>query len=141
VKQVIDRLVVGVMYIPQSWSKEVNQMNISCVLCNIPNDVNPCREGKRTSASATSGNSFHKNVEDPIPFLITQSLDLRLVRVNEDSKLALIQLKGPEWQTERGEWMGAKQKLFSRKMPSPTRQTRLAQTLLQTKLPKFAKTT
>jgi hypothetical protein len=38
-KQVVDRLVVGVMHIPRSWSYEVNQMNISCVHRNIPKDL------------------------------------------------------------------------------------------------------
>jgi hypothetical protein len=34
--QVIDRLVIGVMHIPRSWSKEVHRMNIGCVHRNIP---------------------------------------------------------------------------------------------------------
>jgi hypothetical protein len=38
-KQVIDRLVVGVVHIPRSWSKEVHMMNISCVLCDTPKDL------------------------------------------------------------------------------------------------------
>jgi hypothetical protein len=38
-KQVVGRLVVGVVHIPRSWSKEVNWMNISCVHCNIPKDT------------------------------------------------------------------------------------------------------
>jgi hypothetical protein len=38
-KQVVDRLIVGVMHIHRSWGYEVNWMNIRCVHCNIPNDL------------------------------------------------------------------------------------------------------
>jgi hypothetical protein len=34
--QVVDRLDVGVEHVPQSWSKEVEWMNISCVHRDIP---------------------------------------------------------------------------------------------------------
>jgi hypothetical protein len=34
--QVVDHLVVGVEHVPQSWSKEVHQMNIRCVHHDIP---------------------------------------------------------------------------------------------------------
>jgi hypothetical protein len=37
--QVVDRLVVGVEHVPQSRSKEVLQMNISCVHRDIPQDL------------------------------------------------------------------------------------------------------
>jgi hypothetical protein len=37
--QVIDRLVVGVKYVPRSWSEEVHRMNISCVHRDIPQDL------------------------------------------------------------------------------------------------------
>jgi hypothetical protein len=42
--QVVDRLVVGVEHVPQSWSKEVHRMNISCVHCDIPQDLNLAAE-------------------------------------------------------------------------------------------------
>jgi hypothetical protein len=38
-KQVVDRLVVGVVHVNRSWSKEDNRMNISCVHRNIPKDL------------------------------------------------------------------------------------------------------
>jgi hypothetical protein len=38
-KQLVDCLVVGIVNIPLSWSKEVNRMNISCVHRNIPKDL------------------------------------------------------------------------------------------------------
>jgi phage terminase large subunit GpA-like protein len=38
-KQVVDRLVVGIEHVPQSWSKEVHRMNISCVHRDIPKDL------------------------------------------------------------------------------------------------------
>jgi hypothetical protein len=37
--QVVDYLVVGVVHIPRSWSKEVHKMNISCVHSDIPKDL------------------------------------------------------------------------------------------------------
>jgi hypothetical protein len=37
--QVVDRLVVGVEHVPRSWSKEVHQMNKSCVHHDIPQDL------------------------------------------------------------------------------------------------------
>jgi hypothetical protein len=37
--QVVDHLVVGVEHVPQSWSKEVHQMNINCVHHDIPQDL------------------------------------------------------------------------------------------------------
>jgi hypothetical protein len=37
--QVVDCLVVGIEHVPQSWSKEVNRMNISCVNHNVPKDL------------------------------------------------------------------------------------------------------
>jgi hypothetical protein len=39
IEQVVDCLVVGIMHVPRSWRKEVNQMNISCVPRNIPKDL------------------------------------------------------------------------------------------------------
>jgi hypothetical protein len=37
--QVVDCLVVGVEHVSRSWSKEVQRMNISCVHCDIPQDL------------------------------------------------------------------------------------------------------
>jgi hypothetical protein len=37
-KQVVDRLVVDVEPIPQSWSEEVHRLDIACVHRDIPND-------------------------------------------------------------------------------------------------------
>jgi hypothetical protein len=37
--QVVDCLVVGVEHFPRFWSKEVQQMNISCVHRDIPQDL------------------------------------------------------------------------------------------------------
>jgi hypothetical protein len=37
--QVVDRLVVGVEHVPQSWIKEVHKMNISSVPRDIPQDL------------------------------------------------------------------------------------------------------
>jgi hypothetical protein len=58
-KQVLNRLVVGVVHISRSWSKKVNQMNIRCVLCNIPNDL--------TLAAKESGHP-------PLPHLVALEL-------------------------------------------------------------------
>jgi hypothetical protein len=38
-KQVVDRLVVGVEHVPQSWSKEIHRLDTSCVHCDIPKDL------------------------------------------------------------------------------------------------------
>jgi hypothetical protein len=38
-KQVVDRLVVGVEHVPRSWSKEVHQLDIACVHRDIPKDL------------------------------------------------------------------------------------------------------
>jgi hypothetical protein len=38
-KQVVDRLVVGVEHVPQSWSKEVHRLDITCVHRDIPKDL------------------------------------------------------------------------------------------------------
>jgi hypothetical protein len=37
--QVVNRLVVGIEHVPRSWSKEVQQMNISYVHRDIPLDL------------------------------------------------------------------------------------------------------
>jgi hypothetical protein len=79
-KQVVDRLVVGVKHVPRCWSKEVHRLDITCVHHDIPKD----HRGTLPSVYSTSGSSFHKSVEDPNPVPGTPSLDLRLVRVNQD---------------------------------------------------------
>jgi hypothetical protein len=38
-KQVVDRLVVGVEHVPRSWSKEVHRMDISCVHRDMLKDL------------------------------------------------------------------------------------------------------
>jgi hypothetical protein len=35
-KQVVDRLIVGVKHVPRSWSKEVNRLDIAYVHRDIP---------------------------------------------------------------------------------------------------------
>jgi hypothetical protein len=46
-KQVVDRLVVGVEHVPRSWSKEVHQLDIACVHCDIPKDLTLSEEERR----------------------------------------------------------------------------------------------
>jgi hypothetical protein len=38
-KQVVDRLIVGVERVPRSWGKEVHQLDIACVHRDIPKDL------------------------------------------------------------------------------------------------------
>jgi hypothetical protein len=38
-KQVVDRLVVGVEPVPRSWSEEVHRLDITCVHRDIPKDL------------------------------------------------------------------------------------------------------
>jgi hypothetical protein len=38
-KQVVDRLIVGVEHVPRSWSKEVHRLDITCVHHDIPKDL------------------------------------------------------------------------------------------------------
>jgi hypothetical protein len=38
-KQVVDRLVVGVKHAPRSWSKEVHRLDRACVHRDIPKDL------------------------------------------------------------------------------------------------------
>jgi hypothetical protein len=38
-KQVVDRLIVGVEHVPRSWSQEVHRLDIACVHRDIPNDL------------------------------------------------------------------------------------------------------
>jgi hypothetical protein len=46
-KQVVGRLVVGVEHVPQSWSKEVHRMDISCVHHDIQKDLTLFAEERR----------------------------------------------------------------------------------------------
>jgi hypothetical protein len=72
-------------------------MNISCVLRDIPKDL--------TLAAKQSGHPPlphltilpHRSAEDPNPVPVMPSLDLRLVRVNQDPYLAVIPLEGSKW--------------------------------------------
>jgi hypothetical protein len=52
-----------------------------------------CRAGAQPSESATFSSSSHRSADDPISYLGTPSLDLRLVRVNKDPQPAPIPLK------------------------------------------------
>jgi hypothetical protein len=61
-KQVVDRLVVGFVHVPRSLSKEVNQMNISCVHCNIPKDLTLAAE---------------ESSHPPLPHLVVFSIEMR----------------------------------------------------------------
>jgi hypothetical protein len=47
IKQVVDRLVVGVDHVSRSWSKEVHQMDIRCVHRDIPKDLTLTTEERR----------------------------------------------------------------------------------------------
>jgi hypothetical protein len=38
-KQVVDRLIVGVEHVPRSWSEEVHRLDIACVHRDIPKDL------------------------------------------------------------------------------------------------------
>jgi hypothetical protein len=38
-KEIVDRLVVGVMHISRAWGKELYGVDIGGVLCHIPNDM------------------------------------------------------------------------------------------------------
>jgi hypothetical protein len=64
-KHVINRLVVGIVHIPPFWSKEVNQMNISCVLCNIPKDLPLAAKESR---------------HPPLPHLVILPIEVRRTR-------------------------------------------------------------
>jgi hypothetical protein len=46
-KQAVDHLVVGVKHVPRSWSKEVHQLDIACVHCDIPKDLILSAEERR----------------------------------------------------------------------------------------------
>jgi hypothetical protein len=90
--QVVDRLVVGVEHVPQSWSKEVHRMNISCVHRDIPQDL--------TLAAKESSHPplphlvvLTISVEDPNPVPGTPSLDLRMVRITNICNRLRYQLK------------------------------------------------
>jgi hypothetical protein len=82
-KQVVDRLAVGVEHVPRSWSEEVHRLDMTCVHRDIPKD-RTLSTGKLSSVYSTSGSSFHQSVEDPNPIPGMPSLDLRLVRVNQE---------------------------------------------------------
>jgi hypothetical protein len=64
-KQVVDRLVVGVMHVLRSWSKEVNRMNISCVHCYVAKDL-----------TLTAEESNHP----PLPHVIVFAIEVRRTR-------------------------------------------------------------
>jgi hypothetical protein len=46
-KQVVDRLIVGVEHVPRSWSKEVPRLDIGCVHSDIPKDLTLSAEERR----------------------------------------------------------------------------------------------
>jgi hypothetical protein len=46
-KQVDDRLIVGIEHVPQSWSKEVHRLDIACVHLDIPKDLALSAEKRR----------------------------------------------------------------------------------------------
>jgi hypothetical protein len=48
-KQVDDRLIVGIEHVPQSWSKEVHRLDIACVHLDIPKDLALSAEKRRHS--------------------------------------------------------------------------------------------
>jgi hypothetical protein len=46
-KHVVDRLVFGIKHVPRSWSKEVHQLDITCVHHDIPKDMTLSTEERR----------------------------------------------------------------------------------------------
>jgi hypothetical protein len=46
-KQVVDRLDVGVEHVPRSWSKQVHRLDIACVHRDIPKDLTLSSEEHR----------------------------------------------------------------------------------------------
>jgi hypothetical protein len=75
-KQVVDHLVVGVEHV--SRSKEVHWLDIACVRCDIPKDLTLSVEERHHPLTP------HLVVFAMNPDPGTPSLDLRLVRVNQD---------------------------------------------------------
>jgi hypothetical protein len=67
-----------------------------------PKGSDPFRRGTPPSAYSTSGSFCHRSVEDPNPVPGMPSLDLRLVRVNQEPQPALIPLEGPKHRTKEG---------------------------------------
>jgi hypothetical protein len=83
-KQVVDSLVVGVEYVLQSWSEEVHRLDIACVHRDIPKDLTLSAEERRYPLTPHLVVFSHRSVEDPNPVPGTPSLDLKLVRVNQE---------------------------------------------------------
>jgi hypothetical protein len=46
-KQVVDRLIVGIEHVPRSWSEEVHRLDITCVHRDIPKDLTLSAEESR----------------------------------------------------------------------------------------------
>jgi hypothetical protein len=46
-KQVVDRLIVGVEHVSQSWSEEVHRLDIAIVHLDIPKDLTLSTEERR----------------------------------------------------------------------------------------------
>jgi hypothetical protein len=63
--QVVDCLVAGIEHVPRSWSKEVNQMNISYVHHNIPKDL-----------TLSAEECYHP----PLPHLVVLPIEVRRTR-------------------------------------------------------------
>jgi hypothetical protein len=63
--QVVDFLVVGIEHVLRSWSKEVNQMNITCVHRNVPKDLTLSTEQRRNP---------------PLPHLVVLPIEMRRTR-------------------------------------------------------------
>jgi hypothetical protein len=63
--QVVDYLVVGIEHVPRSWSKEFNQMNISCGHRNVSKDLTLSTEERR---------------HPPLPHLVVLPIEVRRTR-------------------------------------------------------------
>jgi hypothetical protein len=92
-KQVVDRLIIGVEHVPQSWSKEVHRLDIACVHRDIPKDLTLTAEERRhllTPHLVVLSIEVWRDL-NPVPGM--SSLDLRLVRVNKDPNRLWYHLK------------------------------------------------
>jgi hypothetical protein len=72
--QVVNHLVVSDEHVPQSWSKEVHKMNISCANSDIPKDLplhrsgrcsTPVRQCKRGNPKSTKQTYKLQNEPNP----------------------------------------------------------------------------
>jgi hypothetical protein len=105
-KQRVGRLVVGVKHVPRSWSKEVHQLDITCVHCDITKDLALSAEERHHLLTPHLVVLAIEVWRTRTLFLVRHPWILDWLKSIKTRNLALIPLEGPKRRTKEGgsEW-------------------------------------